>query len=123
MSGELTCSSRFRRSLAIFRCAGMSMSTPPRVFSRPMKMFSAMVMFGNRLSSWNTMPMPAARAAAVVGSEIGLPSRITSPVVGCSTPAMIFISVDLPAPFSPTSTFTAPRRTSKSTPFSACVPG
>ena len=31
------------------------------------------------------------------------------------------MSVDLPAPFSPNSTVTAPRRISKSTPFSAWV--
>ena len=42
-----------------------------------------------------------------------MPSSRIRPSVGCSTPAMIFISVDLPAPFSPTSTLTAPRRTSK----------
>ena len=44
------------------------------------------------------------------------------PTVGCSTPAMIFTSVDLPAPFSPTSTLTAPLRTSKSACFTATVP-
>ena len=36
---------------------------------------------------------------------------------------MIFISVDLPAPFSPTSTLTAPLRISRSTAFTAIVPG
>jgi hypothetical protein len=35
---------------------------------------------------------------------------------------MIFISVDLPAPFSPTSTLTAPRLTSKFARFTATVP-
>ena len=37
-------------------------------------------------------PPPGARTA---------PSTTTSPVVGLSYPARIFISVDLPAPFSP----------------------
>ena len=32
---------------------------------------------------------------------IGLPSRIISPELCCATPERIFISVDLPAPFSP----------------------
>ena len=35
---------------------------------------------------------------------------------------MIFISVDLPAPFSPTSPCTSPRRRVKSTPVSAVTP-
>src|ERR1700739_1996812 len=36
---------------------------------------------------------------------------------------MMLISVDLPAPFSPNSTWTSPRRKSKSTPSSAITPG
>src|SRR6516164_8795064 len=36
---------------------------------------------------------------------------------------MMLISVDLPAPFSPNSTWTSPRRRSKSTPSSAITPG
>jgi hypothetical protein len=35
---------------------------------------------------------------------------------------MIFTSVDLPAPFSPTSACTSPRRRAKSTPSSAVAP-
>src|ERR1700738_943604 len=41
---------------------------------------------------------------------------------GCA-PARIFISVDLPAPFSPTSAWTSPARTSNVTPSSARTPG
>src|ERR1700750_168561 len=37
------------------------------------------------------------------------------PEVGCSKPERIFISVDLPAPFSPMMACTSPGRTSKST--------
>src|ERR671923_2332787 len=36
-------------------------------------------------------------------------------------PATVLISVDLPAPLSPTSAITSPRRTSKSTSVSACT--
>src|SRR5215471_17571928 len=36
---------------------------------------------------------------------------------------MMLISVDLPAPFSPNSTWTSPRRRSKSTPSRATTPG
>ena len=68
------------------------------------------------------MPMPCATASAVVGKRTVSPSSTMRPSVGCSTPAMIFISVDLPAPFSPTRTFTAPRRTSKVARLTASVP-
>jgi hypothetical protein len=88
-----------------------------------MKMLSATLRFGNRFSSWNTIPIPCAAASAVLAKRTGLPSIRISPAVSCSTPAITFISVDLPAPFSPTSTFTAPIRTSKSTSSSARVPG
>ena len=88
-----------------------------------MKMLSATLRFGKRFSSWNTMPMPLRAASAVLAKRTGLPSSRISPAVSCSTPAITFISVDLPAPFSPTSTLTAPIRTSKSTSSSARVPG
>ena len=44
------------------------------------------------------------------------------PESGFTAPVMILISVDLPAPFSPTSAWTSPARSSKETPFSACTP-
>src|SRR4051812_24305310 len=50
------------------------------------------------------------------------PSMSTSPESGCSIPAAIFISVDLPAPFSPSRATTSPAPTSSETPFSACTP-
>ena len=45
------------------------------------------------------------------------------PVVGATTPPRIFISVDLPAPFSPTRPITSPRSTARLTPSSAVTPG
>ena len=45
------------------------------------------------------------------------------PSFGCSIPAIIFIRVDFPAPFSPISTFTLPLSKSKDTSSSAFVPG
>ena len=42
--------------------------TPRFVGSKPMEMFSDMLMFGIRLNSWNTMLMPSSRAA--FGSSI-----------------------------------------------------
>ena len=64
------------------------------------------------------------RSAAERGEEnaTGSPSRTTCPVDGCSMPDKIFISVDLPAPFSPKSAMTRPECTSSDTPFSAWVP-
>src|SRR3954470_3773934 len=49
------------------------------------------------------------------------PSNTTSPESGEWMPAMHLISVDLPAPLSPTSAITSPFRTSKSTSVSACT--
>ena len=50
------------------------------------------------------------------------PARRISPVSGRSTPEMILISVDLPAPFSPRTAWMVPRRQAKSTPSSARMP-
>jgi hypothetical protein len=68
------------------------------------------------------MPMPRATASADDAKKTSSPSSRIWPCVGFSTPAMIFISVDLPAPFSPTSTLTAPLRTEKLARFTATVP-
>src|SRR5207248_7405527 len=46
----------------------------------------------------------------------------TSPRSGACTPEMIRMSVDFPAPFSPSRAWTSPARTSKLTPFSAGNP-
>src|SRR5205823_14879264 len=43
------------------------------------------------------------------------------PASGRIAPLRTFISVDLPAPFSPTRAWTSPRHNSRSTPRSACV--
>src|SRR5262249_23044050 len=53
----------------------------------------------------------------------GCPSSKTVPASGISTPANIFMSVDLPAPFSPTTARTSPGRRRRSTSCSACTPG
>src|SRR5216117_3428717 len=51
----------------------------------------------------------------------GLPSKSTSPSSNGWMPAIDLISVDLPAPLSPTRAITSPSRTAKSTSFSACT--
>ena len=59
--------------------------------------------------------MPARFAAAGLGNATGMPSRVMWPSSGCTTPAMIFMSVDLPAPFSPSTAWIEPRLQAKST--------
>src|SRR5436305_6924632 len=63
------------------------------------------------------------RVAASLGPWMvtGSPSKSTSPESYGWMPAMHLISVDLPAPLSPTSAMTSPSRTSKSTSVSACT--
>src|SRR5262245_47631567 len=51
------------------------------------------------------------------------PPRRISPASPESAPLRIFIRVDLPAPFSPSSTCTSPARTSNETPSRATTPG
>ena len=76
--------------------------------SLPANMLSATFISGNRFSSWWMMPTPAALASRVFWNFTSLPSSRILPPVGFSIPARIFISVDLPAPFSPMSTLTLP---------------
>src|ERR1022692_142117 len=45
-----------------------------------------------------------------------------TPESGVSAPVITLMSVDLPAPFSPTSAWTSPSRSSKETPFRAWTP-
>src|SRR5260370_15969816 len=52
----------------------------------------------------------------------GRPSILISPRSGRWTPERILISVDLPAPLSPTRPHTSPGWTSRSTPLRACTP-
>src|SRR5579884_252478 len=67
--------------------------------------------------------MPSRSAVRGPSIATGAPSTsIVPPSAGCA-PARIFISVDLPAPFSPTSACTSPASTSNVTPSSARTPG
>ena len=81
--------------------------------------FSATDRAGTRLNCWNTIPMPAARAARGESSLSGWPSARMSPASAGRKPYTIFISVLLPAPFSPSSASTCPAGMSRSTPSTA----
>jgi hypothetical protein len=63
--------------------------------------------------------MPARAASVIDCIASGRPSSLISPASGGSAPAMIFSSVDLPAPLAPTRPLTLPSTTSKSTPCKA----
>src|SRR5947207_7837890 len=65
---------------------------------------------------------PSLRAAAGVRWRTGWPSISIVPPSGTCAPVMTLMSVDLPAPFSPTNACTSPARRSNDTPFSARTP-
>src|SRR3972149_1897435 len=67
--------------------------------------------------------MPNCRAWVGEGMSTGRPRRRISPPSRWCTPPRMRISVDFPAPFSPTSAWTSPARTSNRTSCRACTPG
>ena len=88
-----------------------------------MKMFFRDAQIRNEIQLLKMIEMPAACASRVFVKLTGLPSKIIVPMSGGKTPARMFIIVDLPAPFSPSSAFNRPRRTVMLTPSSALTPG
>src|SRR6266566_2618988 len=66
--------------------------------------------------------MPCARAVRGFIRIAERPAMVSVPWSIDSAPVTILISVDFPAPFSPTSAWTSPARRSKDTPRSACTP-
>src|ERR1017187_10355324 len=68
-------------------------------------------------------PIPSARASAMWRIVTGRPSNQISPASAWWTPPRIFISVDLPAPFSPMSATTSPCPTDRLTSSNASTPG
>ena len=71
-------------------------------------MFSAAVSASNSEKCWNTMPMPSFLATLGLVIVTGSPFQTISPEFGSSEPNSIFTSVDLPAPFSPSSAWISP---------------
>ena len=74
-------------------------------------MFSQTVRLSASMKCWCTMPIPTAIASAGEWKATCLPLTAMVPSSGWCMPYSVFISVDLPAPFSPTSACTVPRRT------------
>ena len=110
-------SSRTRSS-----AAGMSIATPLRG-SAARTMFSATVITGISMKCWCTMPICASMASDGDVKRTARPSSRISPASGRYSPYRQFISVDLPAPFSPSSAWISPARTSRSTASLATTPG
>src|SRR5215469_6762075 len=69
------------------------------------------------------MAIPLSSACRGPRSLSVRPSRHSSPASAGMIPAMIFMRVDLPAPFSPISACTVPRSTRSETSSSAATPG
>ena len=121
-AGSTSSPTAWRNSRALRCCRALSIS-PKRRCSRPRKMFAATSRLSARFSSWWMSAMPCASASWTVRISTARPSIRTSPESGRCTPARIFISVLLPAPFSPITASTSPRATVRLTPFNARTPG
>src|SRR3954452_18177181 len=96
-------------------------SSAPDRGSSARTMFSATVMTGISMKCWWTMPIPRSIAARGESIVTGSPRTTTRPSSGPQSPYRIDISVDLPAPFSPSRAWTSPTRRSKSTPSLATI--
>src|SRR5689334_1707167 len=81
-----------------------------RVGSRPMKKLRHTRMSGTSARSRETVAMPRSSASGGESKATGAPSTRYVPALGGCTPARILISVDLPAPLSPSRQWTSPRR-------------
>ena len=91
---------------------------------RPMYRFWATVRSGTMLSSWWMIDRPRSRACSGDWMSTFSPcSQISPPGSDLWIPVSTFMSVDLPAPFSPQRPKTSPGRRSRSTSDSAFTPG
>jgi hypothetical protein len=88
-------------------------------------MFSAIDSSGTSASSWWMMMMPSFSLSAMPLKRRSSPSKWIAPVYESHgyTPLSTFMSVDLPAPFSPTTAWISPARTPRLTLLSAFTPG
>src|SRR5579863_6920263 len=105
---------------AVFSMA-ISSSRPRRRISWPSSRFCTMSRLSASARSWYTVAMPALAASLGERKRTGLPCQIISPAASSQIPAIVLISVDLPAPLSPTRAVTCPAGMSRSMPVSACT--
>ena len=76
--------------------------------ARPRKMFSGTESAGTRASSWEIIATPARWASSGRANLTCAPPILISPRCPQTSPERIFIRVDFPAPFSPSSAWTSP---------------
>ncbi len=111
-------------SARAFRSRIARRTKPSRPRGRcPRNTLSAIERSGTKLSSWWITTTPASSASRGRRGANGAPSSTISPSSGRQTPASTFISVLLPAPFSPTRPSTSPRWSVMPTRSSASTPG
>src|SRR5262245_133669 len=121
-SGSKSSCANTARASSRMRARSTIASGPKRRTGRsPSAMFSAIDSAGTSRRSCGMVTMPAAIASWGLVKWHSSPSRRTTPRSGRWTPPRMRISVDLPAPFSPTTAWISPNATSKSTPSSATV--
>ena len=84
-------------------------------------MFCTMSRLSESARSWYTVAIPALVASLGVRKCTGLPCQKISPPLGSQMPEIVLISVDLPAPLSPTRAVTWPAGMSRSMSVSACT--
>ena len=87
--------------------------------SEPRKKLRQIAISGTVARSWNTVAMPASLASRGEQKRVGSPSTSSSPSSCWCTPERILISVDLPAPLSPSTQVTSPALTTVETSLSA----
>ena len=107
-SGSRSKPKRAETSSTVRRARSRSMMPAGPVGSKPSAMDSATVKTGISMKCWCTMPMPAATASSGPLKVTGSPSMRICPSSGASMPYRTFISVDLPAPFSPSRAWMCP---------------
>src|SRR5215831_12168985 len=116
-----SCASTSRASSRMRARSTMASGPKRRTGRSASATFSAIDSAGTRRRSCGMVTMPTAMASRGLAKWHSSPSRRTTPRSGRWTPPRMRISVDLPAPFSPTMAWISPYATSKSTPLSATV--
>ena len=102
-SGSRSKPKRAETSRTVSRARSRLMIPAGPVGSKPNAIDSATVKTGMSMKCWCTMPMPAATASPGPLNVTGSPSMRICPSSGACIPYRTFMSVDLPAPFSPSS--------------------